>query len=463
MLLVIGGLVVIAVLAVIRTVLLRCAAGGDYETRQGDILLTDRRWDAALERFEAALGDLAGASWRAGWARRSPSLQSGRTAEAEAAFTHVIERLGPKIAADDATGRAVLAGAYANRGILHDREGRFAAALADYRQALAVDAEAVEGPGLLDRVLYRQRPPVDGSEACRLYRMAAGAAGERAPAARPRTRRPPTHVQALSRLPGTRRQAGRWWRTGSPAIVKLPGRPFKRRRSGMAGRCGRGRAGRGRRRSRERPRSPRARRRGRERRRRARQPLRQPAGDGRGERAAGAVGVPRVDAGALEALGRPAALGQHVDQDSGPSPCPPFSSTARGPRASSRAASLLPAAGPRDALVAEQRLRLRQIGRQHRRHRQQQSPQACRPPRPPAATGRPSPPSPDRRRRGCPGAASASTAATVSTISGRCSMPSLMQSAPMSSSTTRICWRDERPAERRRCRRRRACSAPSAR
>ena len=156
-LLAIGGLVVIAVLAVIRPYLFD-APPGDYETRQGDILLTDHRWDAALERFEAALS--VSPEHRGAWMGKAIAhLQAGRTAEAEAAFTHVIERLGPKIAADDATGRAVLAGAYANRGILHDREGRFAAALADYRQALAVDAEAVEGPGLLDRVLYGNARP----------------------------------------------------------------------------------------------------------------------------------------------------------------------------------------------------------------------------------------------------------------------------------------------------------------
>ena len=156
-LLAIGGLVVIAVLAVIRPYLFD-APPGDYETRQGDILLTDHRWDAALERFEAALS--LSPEHRGAWMGKAIAhLQAGRTAEAEAAFTHVIERLGPKIAADDATGRAVLAGAYANRGILHDREGRFAAALADYRQALAVDAEAVAGPGLLDRVLYGNARP----------------------------------------------------------------------------------------------------------------------------------------------------------------------------------------------------------------------------------------------------------------------------------------------------------------
>jgi tetratricopeptide (TPR) repeat protein len=86
-------------------------------------------------------------------------LQSGRMAEAEAALTYIIDGLGPELAADDVTGRAVLAGAYANRGILYDREGRFRAALADYHRALAIDAEAVEGPRLMDRILDGNAQP----------------------------------------------------------------------------------------------------------------------------------------------------------------------------------------------------------------------------------------------------------------------------------------------------------------
>ncbi len=54
---------------------------------------------------------------------------------------------------------AVLAAAFANRGILHDRGGRYAAALADYRQALAVDAGAVDGPGLFHKILYGNAQP----------------------------------------------------------------------------------------------------------------------------------------------------------------------------------------------------------------------------------------------------------------------------------------------------------------
>src|SRR5512144_1602944 len=132
-----GCLAIIALWSVVKLYLFD-APPGDYEVRQGDILLTDRRYDAALERFDAALvasPDHRGALMGKGIAY----LQSDRPEEAEAVFTHLIGVLSRTLAADDATGRGVLAGAYANRGILHDRHGRYEAALADYSQALAID------------------------------------------------------------------------------------------------------------------------------------------------------------------------------------------------------------------------------------------------------------------------------------------------------------------------------------
>jgi tetratricopeptide (TPR) repeat protein len=129
------------------------APPGDYEVRQGDILLTDGKYDAAVKRFDAALvasPDHRGALMGKGIAY----LQSDRPVEAEAIFTHLIGVLHRTLANDDATGRGVLSGAYANRGILYDRLGRYEAALADYSQSLAIDPGAVEGPGLLHRILY---------------------------------------------------------------------------------------------------------------------------------------------------------------------------------------------------------------------------------------------------------------------------------------------------------------------
>ncbi len=126
---------------------------GDYEVRQGDIFIGDEKWDEALERFDAALvispnhrGALMG--------RGIALLQSGRLVEAEAEFTYLIDFMRKNLDADDMTGVAVYAGAYANRGILYDRTGRYEKALADYINALKIDEGAIDGPAIIDRVIY---------------------------------------------------------------------------------------------------------------------------------------------------------------------------------------------------------------------------------------------------------------------------------------------------------------------
>ena len=44
--------------------------------------------------------------------------------------------------------------AYANRGILHDRNGRYDSAVADYRYAIQLDAKVGEGPGWLWKFMH---------------------------------------------------------------------------------------------------------------------------------------------------------------------------------------------------------------------------------------------------------------------------------------------------------------------
>jgi len=155
-LMVIATFVMFTIWAVVRQYVE--APAGDYEVRQGDILLGDKKYDQALERFTAALAvapDHRGALM----GRAIALLESERDDEAEAAFTYLIDYLTAKVAPDDATGIAVLAGAYANRGILYDRTERYEKALADYSQALKIDDGAVEGPDLVHRILYgRSRP-----------------------------------------------------------------------------------------------------------------------------------------------------------------------------------------------------------------------------------------------------------------------------------------------------------------
>lgn len=131
---------------------------GDFQVRQGDILLGDQDYDKALERFTAAL-EVSPNHRGALMGRAVAYLQSGRHAEAEAEFTYLIGFLKKNLETDDATGWAVLAAAYANRGILHDRLGRYEKALSDYIQALKVDEETVSGPGIIDDLLlYRVKP-----------------------------------------------------------------------------------------------------------------------------------------------------------------------------------------------------------------------------------------------------------------------------------------------------------------
>ncbi len=129
------------------------APTGDYEVRQGDILLGDSKYDSAIERFNAALAVSPGHRG-AMMGRALVYLQTESYIEAEAEFTYLIKFLQRNLESDDITGIAVYAAAYGNRGILYDRTGRYEKALADYIQALTIDEGAIEGPGLIDRVIY---------------------------------------------------------------------------------------------------------------------------------------------------------------------------------------------------------------------------------------------------------------------------------------------------------------------
>ena len=81
-------------------------------------------------------------------------LQSERYVDAEAEFTYLIKFLHENVEPDDFTGIAVHAAAYSNRGIIYDRTGRYEKALADYIEALKIDEGAIDGPSLIDRVIY---------------------------------------------------------------------------------------------------------------------------------------------------------------------------------------------------------------------------------------------------------------------------------------------------------------------
>jgi tetratricopeptide (TPR) repeat protein len=130
---------------------------GDFEVRRGDIHLSDGEWDEALEDFNLALkeqpnhrGALMG--------RAIVYLQTGRDAEAEAELQYLITYLNANLEPDDATGVGTLAAAYANLGILYDRQGRYKEALANYVAALKTDEAAVDGPDIFHKIIYDAHP-----------------------------------------------------------------------------------------------------------------------------------------------------------------------------------------------------------------------------------------------------------------------------------------------------------------
>ena len=126
---------------------------GDYETRQGDILLGDGKFDEALTRFDEALAvspDHRGALM----GRALVFIQSEDYPAAEAELTYLIRFLTRTLQQNDLTGRGALAAAYANRGIVRDRLGHYRKALEDYVEALRTDEGSLAGPGLFEKIIY---------------------------------------------------------------------------------------------------------------------------------------------------------------------------------------------------------------------------------------------------------------------------------------------------------------------
>ena len=126
---------------------------GDYHTEMGSNRLVDGLWDEAMEHFDQALeespnhrGALMG--------RALVMIQTERYPEALAELDGLIDYMQDVLEPDDMTGRGVLAAAYANRGIVQDRQGAYQAALNDYATALRIDEESVSGPGVVHKILH---------------------------------------------------------------------------------------------------------------------------------------------------------------------------------------------------------------------------------------------------------------------------------------------------------------------
>ena len=128
-------------------------APGDFETEMGTNRLNDGLYDEALSHFDQALAeqpDHRGALM----GRALVFIQTERYDEALGELGYLIDYLESTLEPDDATGRGALAAAHANRGIVLDRQGAYEKALEAYIEALKIDSGAVEGPGIVHKILY---------------------------------------------------------------------------------------------------------------------------------------------------------------------------------------------------------------------------------------------------------------------------------------------------------------------
>ncbi len=120
---------------------------GDYETEVCDIRLKDKKYEQALEAANEAL-DKTPNHRGAMMCKALVFISEKKYIEADTVLTNLIIFLEKNLEEDDKTGIGTLAAAYANRGIIKDRNKKYKEALKDYVKALGIDHEAVAGPGL---------------------------------------------------------------------------------------------------------------------------------------------------------------------------------------------------------------------------------------------------------------------------------------------------------------------------
>ena len=120
---------------------------GDYETEVCDNRLKDKLYDKAIQAANTAL-EKSPNHRGAIMCKALVFISQKMYLEANEELNYLINFLEKTIEDDDLTGIGTLAAAYANRGIIKDRNKNYEGALQDYVKALGIDHESVAGPGL---------------------------------------------------------------------------------------------------------------------------------------------------------------------------------------------------------------------------------------------------------------------------------------------------------------------------
>jgi len=120
---------------------------GDYETEVCDIRLKDKKYEQALQAANKALTKTPNHRG-AMMCKALVFISEKKYIKADNILSNLIIFLEKNLEDDDKTGIGTLAAAYANRGIIKDRNKNYEGALKDYVKALGIDHESVAGPGL---------------------------------------------------------------------------------------------------------------------------------------------------------------------------------------------------------------------------------------------------------------------------------------------------------------------------
>ena len=131
---------------------------GDFEVREGDILLSDGAYWEAIDKFELAL--VAQPDHRGALHGKAAALiRLERYDQAEYVLSYLIDYLDATLEDDDPTGIGALSAAYTNRGIIKDRQGRHREAYDDYVKSVQIDYEIADGPSWIEHLLYYEHAP----------------------------------------------------------------------------------------------------------------------------------------------------------------------------------------------------------------------------------------------------------------------------------------------------------------